>query len=158
MEFVCPECGARRWYPMSMLRHWLQRDAKFSGHCKPCGLRKWPHLTRARYLTRTGGRRKTSNGYIELRGAAVSDGDLEMFTAMRVGGGSGAVAEHRWVMAKLLGRPLVTGEEVHHKNGQKDDNRPENLELWTCSQPPGGRVADKVAWAREILALYGDKI
>jgi hypothetical protein len=38
----------------------------------------------------------------------------------------------------------------------KDDNRPENLELWSRSQPAGQRVADKVEWARQILALYGD--
>lgn len=85
----------------------------------------------------------------------MTDGDLELFNTMRAGDGTGALAEHRFVMAKILGRPLVDGEEVHHKNGQRDDNRPSNLELWTTSQPPGGRVEDKVAWAREILALYG---
>lgn len=66
--------------------------------------------------------------------------------------------QHRVVMESILGRPLRPDENVHHMNGDRSDNRPENLELWSTSQPCGQRVADKVKWARELLALYGDVI
>lgn len=66
--------------------------------------------------------------------------------------------EHRLVMERLLGRKLRKGENVHHKNGIRNDNRPENLELWASVQPSGQRVTDLVAYAREILALYEDEV
>lgn len=63
---------------------------------------------------------------------------------------------HRLVMSRALGRPLRREEEVHHRDGVKSHNELSNLELWSHSHPSGSRVEDKVAWALELLALYGE--
>jgi hypothetical protein len=67
-----------------------------------------------------GQRRIHSQGYIELY--------LPDHSMAR---GAGYVFEHRLVMAKHLGRDLTSQEIVHHKNGNKQDNHLENLELTT---------------------------
>jgi hypothetical protein len=67
---------------------------------------------------------------------------------------AGYILQHRLVLEKIVGRHLLPTENVHHKNGVKGDNRPENLELWSSFQPAGQRIEDKVFWAKEILRLY----
>ena len=71
---------------------------------------------------------------------------------------AGMYFEHILVMEQLLGRHLFADEPIHHRNGVRDDDRPENLELWTRPQPAGIRAADAVAWAREIIAHYGEDV
>ncbi len=67
----------------------------------------------------------------------------------------GRYLEHRIMMERIIGRLLYDDENVHHINGIRDDNRPENLELWVSSQPSGQRAIDQLIWAREIEARYG---
>ncbi len=78
--------------------------------------------------------------------------------SLQKGSSRGMMFEHVFIMSEHLKRPLMPGENVHHKNGIRHDNRIENLELWSKSQPYGSLVDDKIQWCKEFLSLYGYEV
>lgn len=87
------------------------------------------------------GRYVTSNGYVKVRQDDVIGRDKW-------------VLEHRHVMEQVLGRPLLPGENIHHKDGNRQNNSPFNLELWVSHQPAGQRPKELLEWAEEIFRRY----
>jgi hypothetical protein len=57
-------------------------------------------------------------------------------------------------MALDLGRPLRPDEVVHHRNGDRGDNRIQNLELWTTAHPKGQRIEEVLTFCAEMLHRY----
>lgn len=136
-ECVC-ECGS------GVRKHYTTNNL-IAGNAKSCGCLAACHRTGSKNWKWRGGRTRSESGYVTVR---VWDypGTLKSIS----------IHEHVYVMAKFLGRPIREKESIHHKNGVRDDNRLENLELWSCSQPRGQRVVDKIQWAKEILETYKD--
>jgi hypothetical protein len=64
--------------------------------------------------------------------------------------------EHRLVWEKYYNVKLKPHQNIHHINGDKLDNRIENLELWDTSQPKGQRVEDKINYYYSLVKEYKD--
>jgi hypothetical protein len=143
---ACTTCGAVRWtmYPRGA-RGLPTRCASCNGartihHASQgnTGVRRPWQSERQRgagSATWRGGRRMRAGGYIQVW---VSPDDPLFAMAEK----SGYALEHRLIVARALGRPLARWERVHHRNGIRDDNRVENLELWKHAHPSGIRQAD----------------
>lgn len=130
-ECLC-ECGNTTFVATTNL---TRKD----GPVRSCGCLKYETMSKLsgdKSPTWKGGRHIDDGGYV------------------RVWHNGRYVREHRLVMSSHLGRELTKNENVHHINGNKQDNRLSNLELWNTSQPAGQRAEDKIAWAKEILELY----
>lgn len=125
---TCPTCRAERWWPVFALKQQIKRD-NFFGYCRPCGQRASREGTFQTKARKGRGRRSISHtGYIQLGPTSVDIADLPMFRAMQ--NRANTVFEHRWVMAKLLGRPLRSNECVDHRDGNKKNNDPTNLRIY----------------------------
>lgn len=131
-------------------------DARVTAPCEHCGTRV------ERYVSSRGAQifcsRGCHNAYRRARQRSyLTDAGYVLIFVGRDHPGStqsGHILEHRKVMQEHLGRELERHENVHHINGVKHDNRIENLELWSTSQPQGQRVEDKLRWARDFVAFY----
>jgi len=89
-----------------------------------------------------------------LRAMAGSGCEKDGYRVICLNGKNG-IYEHRHVMSQFLGRELFAFENVHHLNGNKSDNRLENLELWIVKQPPGQRIIDVISYFINTALILG---
>lgn len=124
-----------------------------TGHTNSCGCWAKENSRKLAYKYLAGKKKVSPNGSLPPRKTAqgyVKVHDREHPRADK----GGFVVEHAKVMSEHLGRDLLPHENVHHMNGDRADNRIENLELWSRSQPCGQRVDDKLKHAFFLINEY----
>jgi len=127
MWLACSQCGKERWVPLRSVKNRIPQNIM----CRTCaGKLKGKMMTRrgSEHPSWKGGRIIDGYGYVKV--TLPPDDFFYSMTDRK----QGYIREHRLVMARHLGRCLHSWEYIHHKNGIKDDNRIENLELQTSSE------------------------
>lgn len=131
VEITCSNCGKLfRQYPSNLRVYQHKYSRVFCSH--KC---RW-EMYRGEKHPLFKGRQKNPAGYWLIRQELVPEEYKSMVTRGK------RVLEHRLVVAQHLGRPLQSWEVVHHKNGVKDDNRIENLELHPAFEHSGISVVE----------------
>ena len=119
---ACKDCGKGRWIFL-----WASRKGLYP-YCQPCSVKHSDFNINSIHWGKSnnnwkGGRRQRKGGYVDIR---IYPNDALFAMAHK-----GYILEHRYVMAKALGRVLDVKEFVHHKDGNTGNNHLDNLEL--CS-------------------------
>lgn len=180
VEMPCPQCGKVRRVPLSRVksgrgmfcnpecfqvyRKELNEAKRYTRVCEQCSKvfkvhpgaanasHVWKYCSQKCYFNSKADKARKKDGEIHRNNGYVQ---VYMYDHPSVKNKRvKRVMEHRLVMEKVLGRYLTSEETVHHKNGIRDDNRPENLELWLKKfHPTGVRLKDVYDKDMEQIAL-----